>query len=392
MVGRCGLQTESLPDMGVGSSLDSDPGRNHERSMMTRYRTDHQFRRIGLVAFTIALLGWPSDTSAQRAFVLNAVPSVRDAFAAPAPPPILDRAYMRDQLRYPRVVEAWVSKRFNVIDMFEAQGVTYPAAEVFLRVFKKERAVELWARSPNQGEFTLIKSYEICALSDLGPKRRQGDGQTPEGFYWVDFLNPQSEYYLSMHVNYPNAADQLVGRGGRLGGDIFIHGDCVTNGCIAVTDESIKELYWIAVEARAVGQSRIPVHIFPTRLDEQNMARLARVYREQPGLVDFWRQLRGGYEHFERTRQLPDIRVSSRGRYLMPGEVDEHDGSVRVLGERVASTSTTLSVEAQRAHAAQAAAPRPSLRQDSRFVLGQPVSFAPGAEAGDSVFVGGSQR
>lgn len=355
--------------------------------MMTRNRTDDRLRRVGLIALALGLFAWADDVSAQRAFVLNAVPSVRDAFAAPAPPPMLDRAYMRDQLRYPRVVEAWVAKRFNVIDMFQAQGVTYPAAEVYLRVFKREREIELWARSPNQGEFTLIKSYEICALSELGPKRRQGDGQTPEGFYWVDFLNPQSEYYLSMHVNYPNAADRLVGRRGALGGDIFIHGGCRTEGCIAVTDESIKELYWIAVEARSVGQDKIPVHIFPTRLDEQNMARLARVFREQPELVDFWQQLRGGYEYFERTRKLPEIRVSSRGRYLMPGEVDEGDGSVRVLGERVASTATTLRPEAQRAHAEQAAA-RPS----ARLVLGDPVSMAPAAMAGDSISLGGAQR
>jgi len=363
--------------------------------MMTRHRTDHLLRRIGLLAFGLGLFVWAEDAVAQRAFVLNAVPSVRDAFAAPAPPPILDRAYMRDQLRHPRVVDAWVAKRFNVIDMFESQGVTYPAAEVYLRVFKREREVELWARSPNQREFTLIKSYEICALSDLGPKRRQGDGQTPEGFYWIDFLNPRSEHHLSMHVNYPNAADRIVGRRGALGGDIFIHGGCVTEGCIAVTDESIKELYWIAVEARAVGQERIPVHIFPTRLDEHNMARLARVFREQPELVDFWQQLRGGYEYFERTRTLPEIRVSSRGRYLMPGEVDEHDKPLPVLGERVASTATTLRPEAQRAHTLQqrgrTAQAAPARDGTKMLVLGEPVSLAP-ALPGDSASLGGAQR
>lgn len=357
--------------------------------MKTRNRTDQQFRRLGLAACVLALFAGADDAAGQRAFVLNAVPSVRDAFAPPAPPPILDRAYMRDQLRYPRVVEAWVSKRFAVIDMFRAQGVTYPAAEVYMRVFKREREIELWARSPSQGEFTLVKTYEICALSELGPKRRQGDGQTPEGFYWVDFLNPTSEYYLSMHVNYPNAADKLVGRRGALGGDIFIHGGCLTEGCIAVTDESIKELYWIAVEARSVGQERIPVHIFPTRLDEQSMARLARTYRSQPEMVDFWQQLRGGYEYFERTRMLPEIRVSARGRYLMPGEVDENESGPRVLGDRIASTATTLGPAAQRAHAAQAfVAPRPA-----RLVLGDPVLESESAPVrADSVTVGGVQR
>ena len=362
--------------------------------MMTRNRTDDLLRRIGRTAFVLVLLlGTKQTAAAQRAFVLNAMPSVREAFAAPAPPPILDRDYMRDQLRHPRVVDAWVSKRFAVMDMFKARGVTYPAAEVYLRVFKRERVIELWARSPQQGTFTLIKEYAICALSDIGPKRQQGDGQTPEGFYYVDFLNPASQFHLSLHVNYPNAADQLVGRRGALGGDIFIHGGCLTEGCIAVTDESIKELYWIAVEARSVGQTRIPVHIFPARLDAGSMTELARVFGEDERLVDFWQQLRGGYDHFERTRTMPEIRISTRGRYLMPGEVDpEEPEGPRILGERIASTASSLTPTARQAHAA----PRASqpVRSGPR-VLGEPVAqkraFV-GVAPADTVLVGGQQR
>ncbi len=358
--------------------------------MMTLNRTDHQFRRAGLVAFALVLFAGGA-AHGQRSFVLNAVPSVREAFAAPTPPPILDREYMRDQLRHTRVVDAWVSKRFAVMDIFKQRGLTYPAAEVYLRVFKRERLIELWARSPQQETFTLVKEYAICALSDLGPKRRQGDGQTPEGFYYVDFLNPRSEYHLSLHINYPNAADRRVGRNGALGGDIFIHGGCLTEGCLAVTDESVKELYWIAVEARSVGQPRIPVHIFPSRMDDRSMTELARAFREDEKLLDFWQQLRGGYEHFERTRTMPEIRISATGRYLMPGEVDPKDpNGPRILGDAIASTATTLSLAAQQAQAAPAPAPTPS----GPNVLGEPMGrrMLVGPVAADSLGFGGQQR
>lgn len=385
------MQTWSLIVGEVRSSLRG-PGPNHERSTMTRNRTDHTIRRAGQFACALLLLSSGRAVHGQRAFVLNAAPSVREAFAAPAPPPLLDRDYMRDQLRHARVLDAWVTKRFAVMDMFRARGVTYPAAEVYLRVFKRERVIELWARSPQQGTFTLVKEYPICALSELGPKRQQGDGQTPEGFYYVDFLNPSSRFHLSLHVNYPNAADQAVGRSDALGGDIFIHGGCLTAGCIAVTDESIKELYWIAVEARSVGQTRIPVHIFPARLEEGSIAELARVFGEDEKLVDFWHQLRGGYEHFERTHTMPEIRISSRGRYLMPGEVDPEETGTPVLGEAIASTASTLSPAAARA---QGMALNRAPARTGPFVLGEALteaSFVGTAPAADSTAVGSQQR
>jgi murein L,D-transpeptidase YafK len=314
-----------------------------------------------------ALAASVQQVSAQRAFVLNAVPSLRDVLTRPVPPALVDRDYLRVQLRHPRVVDAWASKRFEVMDMFEARGVSYPAAEIFLRVFKQERMIELWGRAANQRTFTLVKSYPICALSDVGPKRRQGDGQTPEGFYYVDFLNPDSDYHLSLHVNYPNAADRLVGRSGALGGDIFIHGGCLTEGCIAVTDEAIKELYWLAVEARSVGQRHIPVHIFPARLSREPDERFARAYSVDSAVVDFWKQLKRGYDHFEQTRTLPEIRVSTAGRYLMPDDTDPVAAPLEtgpsVLGEPIA-TSAPVPAPATRA---------PAPAQSEPLVLGTPL-------------------
>lgn len=228
------------------------------------------------------------------------------------------------QLRNPRVMQARLETRFAIKRLFRERGITYPAAQVFIRIFKRERTLELWVRPHDADRFVLLKQYMICALTgDLGPKRVQGDKQTPEGFYEIDLFNPTSEYHLSLHVNYPNRSDRLRGQSAPLGGDIFIHGGCETAGCIAVTDEAIKELYWIGVEARAGGQQRIPVHIFPARLTDEELRLLGRAFSARPELVAFWTSLKPGFEYFERTRQLPPIRVDASGHYGLLGEIED---------------------------------------------------------------------
>ena len=132
-------------------------------------------------------------------------------------------------------------------------------------MFKQERELELWVLPANGDRFELLRTYEICKLAGmLGPKRKQGDRQVPEGFYAIDLFNPVSAYHLSLRINYPNHRDRLVAKSGKLGGDIFIHGGCKSVGCIAITDDAIEELYWIAVQARGRHQRSIPVHIFPS--------------------------------------------------------------------------------------------------------------------------------
>ncbi|MGQ0563393.1 MAG: L,D-transpeptidase family protein [Gemmatimonadota bacterium] len=226
--------------------------------------------------------------------------------------------FARDQLEYDRVFEAHFEKRFEVKKLFRDHGIEYPAEQIFLRAFKRERTLELWVRPAGQSTFVLLKSYEICALSEApGPKLMRGDLQTPEGFYYINNFNPQSGYHLSLGVNYPNEADRIRNGDDRpLGGDIFIHGGCKTAGCMALTDESIKELYLIAMEARDYGQARIPVHIFPARLTNDALAQLARVFeKEDPAFARFWSNLKTGYDFFEKHRKLPIITVDQRGRY-----------------------------------------------------------------------------
>ena len=243
----------------------------------------------------------------------EAVTPARGAFA------ILETGFAQEQLRYDRVRAAHLRARPKIDRMFYERGITYPAAEMYIRVFKRERELEVWVRSPGEGKFQHLKTYGICGLAGKpGPKRRQGDRQVPEGFYHVDVYNPQSQYHLSLGINYPNARDRATRRPGTvLGGDIFIHGDCVSEGCLAITNGGIEELYWLAIDARAVGQSQIPVHIFPARIDARELRRLRPIFADQPQLLEFWETLRPGYEYFEKNRRVPPMVVDARGRYRL---------------------------------------------------------------------------
>jgi murein L,D-transpeptidase YafK len=242
----------------------------------------------------------------------------------PAPPsgnmlPTESR-FMLEQLRHDRVRDARLLTRFNLKQLFHERGISYPAAEIFLRAFKRERVLEVWVRPAEQPEFTLLKTYVVCAQSGApGPKRRQGDMQVPEGFYHVSMFNPRSGYHLSLGVDYPNQRDRLAGNGGRLGGDIFIHGGCLSEGCLAITDDGIREVYWLAVEARAAGQHRIPVHIFPARLNAGEMQVLERNFATAPDVLRFWKTLQPGYDFFEKHHRVPAMGVSGAGEYALSG-------------------------------------------------------------------------
>jgi murein L,D-transpeptidase YafK len=153
-------------------------------------------------------------------------------------------SFRQQQERFPRVRAAEKAKDSNLRALFESKGLPYPPKGLLLRAFKKEAQLDLWAGNDDHTPLKLVKTYRICATSgQLGPKRRFGDEQVPEGFYELDCFNPQSNFYLSMHISYPNAADRILKTLPNPGGDIFLHGNCVTIGCIPITDDGIKEVY-----------------------------------------------------------------------------------------------------------------------------------------------------
>jgi murein L,D-transpeptidase YafK len=218
----------------------------------------------------------------------------------------------------PRIARAIKEKRPRLKQLFRKAGVAYPARRVFIRIFKKEQVLELWARARG-GSYVKVKSYPVCAASGvLGPKRRQGDEQVPEGFYHVRVFNPWSAFHLSMGINYPNKSDRILGYRRNLGGAIMIHGSCVSIGCVAIENGPVSEVFLAAYDAFRHGRKRIPVHIFPTRLDEKGMSWLREHHGEK--LVKFWNQLRPGYAYFERHRKLPRVSINRRGRYIVKTE------------------------------------------------------------------------
>ena len=220
------------------------------------------------------------------------------------------------QQKFSRVKTAYDEKEKYVKELFSSKGIEISSMNIFIRAFKKEAQLEIWAKSTKQETFQLIKTYPICASSGiLGPKRKQDDGQVPEGFYEVDRFNPSSNFYLSLGVSYPNASDRISGEKRNLGGDVFIHGNCVTIGCMPLTDDKIKEVYLMAVEARSCGQIKIAVHVFPCKMDENGMKFLESSYKSYPKLISFWRDIQIGYEYFEKNKSLPLVTVQPDGAY-----------------------------------------------------------------------------
>lgn len=192
--------------------------------------------------------------------------------------------------------------------LLSRNGLALGNFELYLRAFKMEDELEVWARKRGAEKFELIHTYRVCAKSGaLGPKRVQGDRQVPEGFYHIDRFNPKSKYHLSLGVNYPNKSDRILGVKDNLGGDIFIHGDCVTIGCLPITDDKIKELYLLCLNAKNSGQERIPVTIFPMNMSETKWQFLQQDFHTKPEYLRLWRDLKTAYDLFEQNRTLPTI-------------------------------------------------------------------------------------
>ena len=226
-------------------------------------------------------------------------------------------SFKQQQQNFERVKNAYNEKEAIVKQYFTQKHFKANGFHLFIQAFKKEKKLEVWIREKNKQEYTLLTTYNFCSTSGvLGPKRKEGDKQIPEGVYQINHFNPVSNFHLSLGINYPNSADKILSDRQRPGSAIYIHGDCVTIGCIPITDDKIKELYILAIEARNNGQLAIPVHIFPTKLDAVNFNQLKEEYSHAPALVEFWSNLQTIYSDFEETKQVNSVRVNARGQYF----------------------------------------------------------------------------
>jgi murein L,D-transpeptidase YafK len=197
-----------------------------------------------------------------------------------------------------------------------------PNSPILIRVFKQEAELEMWKQN-RDGQFALLKTYPICRWSgDLGPKKKEGDRQAPEGFYTITpgQMNPNSNYYLAFNTGYPNAYDRAWG---RTGSELMVHGDCSSRGCYAMTDEQIQEIYALARDAFFGGQHEFQFEAFPFHMTALNMAK----HRNNPNFK-FWKMLKQGYDDFEATHQEPKVAVCERRYVFDAAPLPGHNGAL----------------------------------------------------------------
>jgi murein L,D-transpeptidase YafK len=198
---------------------------------------------------------------------------------------------------------------------------TTPSSPTLIRTYKKEAELEIWKMKSN-GEYALLKAYPMCRWSgQLGPKKREGDMQVPEGFYSIapGQMNPNSHYYLAFNVGYPNAYDRAYG---RTGGSVMVHGVCSSAGCFSMTDEQVADIYAIARDSFAGGQREIQLQSYPFHMTAENMTK----FRLDPN-IDFWKNLKDGSDHFEVTKNEPSVLVCGKHYVFDATTKDEVSGS-----------------------------------------------------------------
>ncbi len=213
--------------------------------------------------------------------------------------------------RSQKAISGWTPK----LEIALAEKDLALGAPVFLRIVKTTHVNDAQGHleafvATEAGEFRLFKRWSICTYSgDLGPKLKEGDGQSPEGFYFVkaSAMNPYSSYHLSFNLGFPNAYDRALGRTGSF---LMVHGDCVSIGCYAMTDEGIEEIYTLMTAAFKAGQPFIRTHVFPFPMTSENM----RAFEDNPN-YDFWENLKQGWDAFEETKTPPNVEVNNK-RYV----------------------------------------------------------------------------
>lgn len=250
--------------------------------------------------------------------VLCLAPLAAGAEEKPAVPPMCEKTLLPGK---ERAAAAAATVRPALESDLSAVGLKF-GDPVFIRIFKDERLLELFMQNKATGKFELFRTYPVAAASGKpGPKLEEGDWQVPEGFYFVppDAMNPNSQFHLSFNIGYPNAFDRALG---RTGSAIMVHGNSVSIGCAAMTDEKIEEIYTLCDAAHHGGQAFFRVHIFPFRMIQEKM-------RETSGgpWEEFWKNLREGYDLFEKTRVPPEVSVAD-GRYQFRERQPTVDGKV----------------------------------------------------------------
>lgn len=223
-------------------------------------------------------------------------------------------SFKSEQKKYARVREAYAEKEKDLKALFGEKGISYNSFSILLAGFKYEKELRVYIRSARGEKFQLLKTYDFCVLSGtVGPKRKEGDGQVPEGLYEISKFNPVSNFHLSLKVNYPNASDRILSDPVSPGGEIFIHGNCVSVGCIPITDELIKELYVLCVEAKNRGET-IPVYLFPFKMTDERLKAM-KMLNLGSDVENLWSDLKPIYDQFTEKPDIINYKTDKKGRY-----------------------------------------------------------------------------
>lgn len=232
------------------------------------------------------------------------------------------RDFLKYQMSFQKISDAFANQEDSLKSQFEAKGLVWPAKYLYIRSFKYDSQLEVWVKNAKAEKYKLFKTYKICALAgNLGPKRFEGDFQVPEGFYHINEFRPNSKFHMALGVNYPNASDRILSDSVRPGGDIYIHGSCMTVGCIPITDEPVEELYVLAALTHDAGEDFIPIHVFPVKFKiEKSREVLDKYLLTHPGYEPMVKKMMKIYFYFNQYKQLPTIWINSKGEYEMAEE------------------------------------------------------------------------
>ena len=180
-------------------------------------------------------------------------------------------------------------------------GIAYPPKRIYILAFKQERILEVWGANLN-GPYARLASYPILAASGkLGPKRREGDRQVPEGLYRITHLNPLSQFHLSLRVDYPNREDisnATVPRN-QMGTDIYVHGNQVSIGCIALGDSVIEKVFCLTALAES---SKRRILISPRDFRKVDVS---EIRADMPWVQNLYRRLHATLEQFPLAGRSP---------------------------------------------------------------------------------------
>ena len=224
--------------------------------------------------------------------------------------------FLNEQKKFERVRTAIKEKEQIISQKLKGYDLKLDSLNILIIAYKDNDDLEIYGKNRSDKEYIKLETYKICSRSgELGPKRRQGDNQVPEGFYHIERFNPTSNYYLSLGLNYPNQADKKKSKSFDLGGDIYIHGSCVTIGCMPMTDDKIKEIYLYAINAKNNGQDLIPVYIFPFKMTNQNFKTYLTRFKNNRELIDFWSNIKTGYDKFFLDNNELIYTIDSKGNY-----------------------------------------------------------------------------